>query len=838
MRLVKILLAALMVAFLAIGCVSCSGSQPPEDDRACIYYHCYGDYGMMNEDEINYLREEFHKINPGEIEINPGDTFRELEVPSLPGYEFIGWFERSEDSPEPIRWVEGTPLPTDRYVYVEAMFEKVRYNINIYVEGEFAASRECEGVTNLLNYNLADPQILENGYDSYFHNGITLIGNSADNERVAEIYSEKYDIDIDWQYLYWMEIYTDPEMTKPLTSLKITEETNLYEKYIYSPVRYNYFEDETCDIIGMDWGMEVPDGVLIIPSKISNLTVVGISDGAFANYDYVEVVIMDGIKTIGENAFAGSSIGKVYIPDSITSIGRGAFANCENLVTVDIRTTKEFDFESIFEGSDNIRLDEYEGAYYFGNYFIQAVDGATTVKIKDGCAKIPASAFENSGIEEIIIPASVTEIGEAAFKNSSLKRVTLNGRVDNIAREAFAGTDITEINIPSTVITIGEGAFRGTSLASVTIPASVKTIGVEAFAGTLITEITIPATVTSLGNGAFKDCALLVNCTINTEASFSFSRVFTNCTSIVGEEYGNAYYYGNEFIRPVSKDITWARIKSGCTTVPENAFKDCTKLSKVYLPKSVKYVETYAFYNVNSLYFACYIESYSSSQIQWGYNALATIHPTSGADMVYQKNQFPVSVLMADNGIAYSTEHNLTEARNGAVIYGCFTDAAELTIEESYNTRAVKLIYPNAFMDNTTLKKLTVNNCEIVGSAAFWNATALEEVNFKTCLMVGIRAFYGCTSLEKVSFETKNLQFIGMKAFEGCTALDEVKVDNDLTAWNSALTATEAIAANTNIAAMLKGDKVDWHFADTDITEEEMRAFASMIDATNPGGSV
>ena len=66
-------------------------------------------------------------------------------------------------------------------------------------------------------------------------------------------------------------------------------------------------------------------------------------------------------------------------------------------------------------------------------------------------------------IRDVVIPNSVTTIGDFAFADcSSLQSVT----------------------IPNSVTTIGDGAFSGcSSLQSVTIPNSVKEIGKDAFKG-------------------------------------------------------------------------------------------------------------------------------------------------------------------------------------------------------------------------------------------------------------------------------------------------------------------------------------------------------------------
>ena len=843
MKTLKLTVLALLIAVLTFACISCGGGNPPpEGNGFYLGYNCYGvvlesygSFGRMDDDDADYVRDTFFENSPGQIEIKAGDVFKSISVPTVEGYKFLGWYER-DDNGEYTLWEDGMPLPTDRHINVEAVYEKIRYNINIYANGEFVKSEEYEGVTQLLNANVADPEHIY-GDDYYYQQGITLVGNMAGTYDLAEVLNAKGDFNYNYEYFYWAEVYTDPEMTIPLTTLTVTEEISLYEKYVYAPIRFNYFEDGTCVIIGVenqDYD-NLPDGVLEIPAKMNNLTVTGVDENAFANGNITELIIHPGVKTIGENAFGGSTLEKIYIPASIESIGSGAFAYCYSLSDIEMYTTCEVDLGSIFDGCESLDPADYEyyGALYIGYYFVDAIYGYTGhVKIKPGCISIPEGAFEGATIEELTIPASLKTIGKGAFKNSTLVRVNIEAGITTLPAEIFEGTLITAVTIPNTVTEIGDRAFKGAPIASLTIPASVTSIGAEAFAGAKITDITIPATVTTLGKGVFKNCELLVSCTVNTTAEFKFSQLFENCTSLTGEIYGNAYYYGNEFIRPINKDITWAVIKPGCTEVPANAFRDCTKLSKVYLPKSVKNVGTHAFYNVNSLYFACYIEAMSYTKILWGENALATVHPETGDPMYYVGKDFPTSIFLADNGIAYAIEPMTAYTGrndNAVVVYGLFNDATDVTVDATYMNMPVKVIYPNAFMDNTTLQTLTVGACEVVGSAAFWNASALKEVTFGSCSLIGIRAFYGCESLETVKIES-NLMFIGMQAFEGCDALSELKANNALVAWSTDLSETEDIAASTNIASALKGEKLYWFFASTDVTQSSIQA---LIDRLN-----
>ena len=121
-------------------------------------------------------------------------------------------------------------------------------------------------------------------------------------------------------------------------------------------------------------------------------------------------------------------------------------------------------------------------------------------------------------ITSIIIPSTVTEIGEYTFCNCHLlKSITIPDGVTSIGGSAFDNcTSLTSISIPDSVTSIGNRAFYDcTSLTSVTIPDGVTSIGECAFYNcTSLTSVTIPDGVTSIGECAFYNCTSLTSITI------------------------------------------------------------------------------------------------------------------------------------------------------------------------------------------------------------------------------------------------------------------------------------------------------------------------------------
>lgn len=817
MKFMRKLLVFALLVFSAVVVLACSTTVRTAD--------------MISEREVQYY---FWDMNTGEeificVEpIEEGDTFVEIEGPSMPGYVFEGWY--SDTASGYTKMTDGMALPSSGGIKVHANFVPSMYDINYYVDDVLVRTEMGAGSYEIDLQHMLLPSTYE----------------------IAQKLSQENGRNYNDNYLYFDGCYEDREYTCPLQNgTQISSQTDIYLKYDYVPV-YTSYTDNGVVIGGVDeQHMEYVSGPLVIPSKTNyGDKIESIAENAFSGRTCLdEIVLSEGFTSIPDYAFANSSVTKITIPSSVESIGEGAFENCTSLTSAVINTTADFNVESVFSGCENLEYEEYGNCYYLGKYLISLVnDDVTEVQIRPICQEIPANFFAGKKIVAVKIPASVQTIGIGAFANCpALVMVVLESDIDVNIPLVFSGCNAlrgepygncyyigkylislanpsaTTVQFKASCTEIPANIFANSNITSVTIPANIKKIGENAFANTAITEIVIPATVEEVGDGAFSGCELLVDVTINTKAEFDFTTVFEGCIAIEGEEYGNAIYVGDVFVRPVNKDIVWAKIKPTCKAIPANAFKDCTRLSRVYVPVSVEKVGHHAFYNVNSLYFACYFEG-KTNTIDFAYGSQETIHPDNQLLLNLQFYTMPQNVKLADNGIGYVVT-NLRELTglniDGAVIYAYFGDAEEVTVEEKYDGATVGVIFQNVFMDNNTVKKVTIKACSVVGSAAFWNATAVEEIILpaKGCAQIGIRAFYGCTSLQKVTIG-EDVVFIGMLAFEKCDALEEVKCANALNSWTSDAQLSQSYEANENIATALKSTELNNWFFNSVYTQE------------------
>ena len=205
----------------------------------------------------------------------------------------------------------------------------------------------------------------------------------------------------------------------------------------------------------------------------SSLTDIG--KEAFMSVPIGNIVLPNGLKTIGDKAFWGCSLCSLKIPASVTAIGDAAFAHNK--------------ISSIVVESGNKVYDSRNNC----NAIIETETSTLTL----GC----------SGTT---IPTAVPVIGNHAFYGcQGMTSLTIPNSVTRIGNEAFLWCDLKTIKLPNSVRYIGDypfeynGESNDTVYVSVNIPDSVETIGERAFFYCDFCDVTIPASVTKMGGGPF-----------------------------------------------------------------------------------------------------------------------------------------------------------------------------------------------------------------------------------------------------------------------------------------------------------------------------------------------
>ena len=235
-----------------------------------------------------------------------------------------------------------------------------------------------------------------------------------------------------------------------------------------------------------------------------------------------EVVSYNGkeyqVTTIGESAFYyAQALKSVTLPKTINQIDKYAFYGCSSLEQIIIDENNPS-----FKSMDNILYNKE----------------ITTLLV------CPATKTE------VIIPNSVTKIGEGAFFDCrNLSEIIIPNSVTTIGLDAFiACTSLESIEIPSSLTKIGLGTFYFCkSLKSIKLPNSITEIGSWAFENCqALNSIVIPHSVQKIGARAFAACSALKEITchsITPPDAINILADYETCSLVIPK--GTLNYYKN-----------------------------------------------------------------------------------------------------------------------------------------------------------------------------------------------------------------------------------------------------------------------------------------------------
>lgn len=363
-------------------------------------------------------------------------------------------------------------------------------------------------------------------------------------------------------------------------------------------------------------------------------------------------------------------------------------------------------------------------------------------------------------LESITISESVTSIGSDAFYYCyGLRSVTFgeNSQLTSIGEGAFNWCESLEsITIPDSVTSIGEGAFCCCAkLTSITIPDGVKSIGNYAFAGcSALESITIPDSVLNIGDSAFAECTALESITIpGSVLSIGYS-AFEECTAL--------------------KNIT---IPGSVLSIGDNAFKECTALESAIISEGVKSIGDNAFYNCTNLVNVSLPDSLTSISFNTFYGCnLQTYDDGTASYLGNSENHYLVLVSVISKEITSFTIDDKTKFIWSSAFSEC------RVLESIENTQNILYIGSHAFEHCNNLKTFSIPyGITTIEDGTFFCCTNMQTITIpETVTSIGQSAFEGCNNLKSISIPN-SVTSIGNKAFYECKKLENIIIPDGVT---------------------------------------------------------
>lgn len=256
--------------------------------------------------------------------------------------------------------------------------------------------------------------------------------------------------------------------------------------------------------------------------------------------DVVIPAEIDGLPVVAVAAdcFRDKTFRSLCLPDSIRSVAPNALIGCDRLQLLQLPVSTA------------------EGQEWFGGLFgatsytgnTRAVPTTLSTLIVSGGGDIPAYCFYGcTGLEVVELAGDVEQIGDFAF-------------------------------------------YGCTTLAYLSLPETLTSIGMYGLANcTSLIRLEVPSRVRSLGGHLLEGCGRLESLTLPFSGGSADGE-----DSYLGFLFGAEHYTLSEGFLPSA--LMRVELSEGITSIPANAFYECSRLREVILPATVTEIRHRAFY--------------------------------------------------------------------------------------------------------------------------------------------------------------------------------------------------------------------------------------------------
>ena len=353
----------------------------------------------------------------------------------------------------------------------------------------------------------------------------------------------------------------------------------------------------------------------------------------------------------------------------------------------------------------------------------------------------------------------------------------------------YKSTNVENLILPNTLITIGEEMFYQSKLKTVVIPANATTIGNSAFeqCASLI-SIDIPANVETIGTAAFKGCSSLTTVTFEKESQLktisggysnpNYYGVFSDCTALTSikipasvKTIEEAAFKGCSSLATVTFEKGSQLKTIGGDSYSSGAFSDCTALTSIEIPASVETIEAAAFRGCSKLATVTFEKASQLKTISTAFSSCPII-----------SIEIPASV----------------ETIETSAFRGC-SKLATVTFEKGSQLKTIRSAdsyYPHTYYGAFSFCPITSieipASVETIEAAAFKGCSSLATVTFEkgsqlktisgdystgsTSNYSGV--FSDCTALKSIEIPA-SVETIEAAAFKGCSSLTTVTFEKE-----------------------------------------------------------
>lgn len=517
-------------------------------------------------------------------------------------------------------------------------------------------------------------------------------------------------------------------------------------------------------------------------TKITTASAAGKNVGPFAGGVLRKVTFADGVTKSLQGMFMGTtSLEEVVLPESLKTIDQNTFKDCSGLKKLSVvksdQETGEYVAaeENVLDTVETINAGAFNGCSSPETLTLKNVakiDSSDTNRTFGGCMSLKkvsvtgVTTTDNTGKTTLS-----TTIGTSAFKdNKALKEINLD-TIKTVSQEAFRGCGV---------------ADDGTDPATLTLN-NVNAIGALAFYGCGFKAVQIPRQLTSVATGKINGVEYgpfaggkLEIVSFGTLINTIPDNLCMNTTSL--------------------QKIELQSVKASLRTIGKNAFKGCTSVEEVTIPKGILTVSNSAFEGCSGLTDVTIAAKTINAKAFAECTNLKAVKMEEGVTtiqgMAFANTQISAVTIPSTLTTAGTT-------KEGTIEKGPFAGTMIATVhgqtEDSTEAQEGATILPET-------KKIPDN--------LFLGCTSIIDVQIpETVTEIGQKAFKDASSVENVTFavntetgKVKGVEKIGISAFDGCSSLQELVLPETVTEVLQGAFANEGalVKADMSRAASLK----------------------------------
>ena len=500
-------------------------------------------------------------------------------------------------------------------------------------------------------------------------------------------------------------------------------------------------------------------------TKITTASAAGKTVSPFAGGVLRKVTFADGVTKSLQGMFMGTtSLEEVVLPKSLKTIDQNAFKDCSSLKKLSVGKSGG---ENVLDTVETINAGAFNGCSSLETLTLKNVakiDSSDTNRTFGGCTSLKkvsvtgVTTTDNTGKTTLS-----TTIGTSAFKdNKALKEINLD-TIKTVSQEAFRGCGV---------------ADDGTDPATLTLN-NVNAIGSLAFYGCGFKAVQIPRQLTSVATGKIDGVEYgpfaggkLETVSFGTLINTIPDNLCMNTTSL--------------------QKIELQSVKASLRTIGKNAFKGCTSVEEVTIPKGILTVSNSAFEGCSGLTDVTIAAKTINAKAFAECTNLKAVKMEEGVTtiqgMAFANTQISAVTIPSTLTTAGTT-------KEGTIEKGPFAGTMIATVhgqtEDSTEAQEGATILPET-------QKIPDN--------LFLGCTSIIDVQIpETVTEIGQKAFKDASSVENVTFavntetgKVKGVEKIGISAFDGCSSLQELVLPE---------TVTEVLqGAFANEGALVKAD--------------------------------